>query len=589
MPRLSPTLKAAFALAAILAAPLLILYFINQYAVNVPYIDEWSFTRMIYAYRQKQLTLGLFLEPHNGHIMAFPRLAMLGLAVISRRWNIITELYANVVLCLTCVGGWWALLRPHTRPRVAAGATIIFSWLIFSLIHALNWFMGFQITWVMAFACGVFAIIALNSGGRMAFAAACALAFVGSFSMGGGLLIWVVGFGMLMFQRRVRRLIVWCALAALSVFLFLSFTNGSSSMAGPGSIPKIAEFVAVMLGAPFGVMGGVTVSQVIGMAGLAAFAGLLLWVMRSRLARAAWMPWAAFAALAILQAALTAVGRVEKSGSHIALSSHYALFGLLFWVGLLGLLALGLGHKPRAVARPLWLMAFPLAVLFGVGYVTSNQRGYGDLVFMNRRATLAQAYILADPAFIPDPILQGVHWNVDLARVNIDQLRQVNEGVFGTASAQTAALKALQATQNAASIAAAIGDTSTALPAARVTVFANAPGLAVGAGDALIFQRVISQTPVLDVDVSPLTSGATPIYLVVETRRASVMDAYPDVGAGFSEASGQENIQPAQTGAFGARFAIRLPPGARRVRVALHYLVGAPQDEAARFVLVERK
>lgn len=117
MPRLSPTLKTAFALAAVLAAPLLILYFINQYAVNVPYIDEWSFTRVIYAYRQKQLTFGMFLEPHNGHVIAFPRLAMLGLAVIARRWNIIAELYANVVLCLMCVFAWWAILRPHAPQR----------------------------------------------------------------------------------------------------------------------------------------------------------------------------------------------------------------------------------------------------------------------------------------------------------------------------------------------------------------------------------------------------------------------------------------------------------------------------------------
>jgi len=591
MPRLSPTLKTAFALAAVLAAPLLILYFINQYAVNVPYIDEWSFTRVIYAYRQKQLTFGMFLEPHNGHVIAFPRLAMLGLAVIARRWNIIAELYANVVLCLTCVFAWWAILRPHTRPSVAAGAAILCSWLIFSLIHALNWFMGFQITWVMAFACGVFAIIALNAGGRMAFAAACALAFVGSFSMGGGLLIWVIGFGMLLFLRRGKRLIVWSALAALSVALFLRFTNGGQSMAGLGSIPKIAEFVAVMLGAPFGVSWGVTTSQGIGMAGLAAFALLLFVVMRSGLARPAWMPWAAFGALAILQATLTAVGRVEKSGSRIALSSHYALFGLLFWVGLVGLFALWFNLRTRASAfkKPLWLMAFPLAALFAFGYIQSSLRGYGDLVFMNSRAVLAQTYILADATSIPTDVLQNVHWSVDLARVNIAQLRQVNESVFGTANAQAAALKVLQAAQHSADAAAAIGDTSTSLPAARIAVFENAPGATVSADGALNFQRVIGQVPVFDVDVAPLTSGAMPAYLVVEARRAGVMDIYPDTGQGFSEKTGAENMQPAQTGAFGARFAAPIPPGARRVRVALHYLAGSPQDEAVRFVLVERR
>jgi hypothetical protein len=101
-------------------------------------------------------------------------------------------------------------------------------------------------------------------------------------------------------------------------------------------------------------------------------------------------------------------------------------------------------------------MGVPLVAIFGAGYIASSLRGYGDLVFMNRRATLAETYILSNVNNIPDSVLGGIHWNSDRAGDDIKRLREVNEGIFGTAQNQAAALKALQLSDQSTSAASAI-------------------------------------------------------------------------------------------------------------------------------------
>src|SRR3989442_15697534 len=82
----------------LVGSPVLALIILVQlYGVNIPFWDQWEMVPLFQKYRSGELEWGDLWAQHAEHRIFFPRLIMLGLAVLSD-WNIMWELYFNIVL-----------------------------------------------------------------------------------------------------------------------------------------------------------------------------------------------------------------------------------------------------------------------------------------------------------------------------------------------------------------------------------------------------------------------------------------------------------------------------------------------------------
>src|SRR2546426_10722897 len=82
----------------LVGAPVLALIILVQtYGVNVPHWDQWDMIPIFQRYQSGELKWGDVWAQDAESRIFFPRLIMLGLAVLSK-WNIMWELYLNIVL-----------------------------------------------------------------------------------------------------------------------------------------------------------------------------------------------------------------------------------------------------------------------------------------------------------------------------------------------------------------------------------------------------------------------------------------------------------------------------------------------------------
>src|SRR2546422_11380275 len=66
---------------------LALIVLVRTYGVNVPFWDQWDLVPFFQRYKSAELEWGDVWAQHAGHRIFFPRLIMLGLAVLSN-WNI---------------------------------------------------------------------------------------------------------------------------------------------------------------------------------------------------------------------------------------------------------------------------------------------------------------------------------------------------------------------------------------------------------------------------------------------------------------------------------------------------------------------
>ena len=117
---------------------------IGMLHVNVPYHDQWDLLPLLDAYYQNRLTLTDFLAPHNGHILLFPQLLMLGLALLTQ-WHTGAEVLVSLLLTCLNYALLLRLLLPNHASTSAPLLRIGLSLLAFSFAQAENWIWGWQL------------------------------------------------------------------------------------------------------------------------------------------------------------------------------------------------------------------------------------------------------------------------------------------------------------------------------------------------------------------------------------------------------------------------------------------------------------
>ena len=231
--------------------------------VNMPYMDEWYvWSGLLGALDTKSLSWSVLVEPYNGHRPAVMRLVLL--ALLPTGWNVYPQVILTALCAATLFGACWYLYRRTARelgvqvnPWVAVGlGAFVFSCADINLL----WGMGLVWHGVMLGSTLCLMLLAATPfrWWRLPLAALCATA--ASFSVGAGLLAWILGIPTLWLAAsqapaRLRATLCWSTGAVVFCSLYLRNLG-----AGPGSTAKwgyvlahpleFFGFLVIFLGVP---------------------------------------------------------------------------------------------------------------------------------------------------------------------------------------------------------------------------------------------------------------------------------------------------------------------------------------------------
>lgn len=338
-----------------IAPVILLLLWINHYAVNVPLGDEWAMVPLFEKWDSHQLTFHDLYQQHNEHRIPIPKLIYLAFALLTN-WDLRAEMFFSVALCAGTSAGIYILLRrtlggpPRQLLLLWAGANV----LIFSPTQAQNWLWGFQLQMFIPNLCLVLTLVILTSDFPWwsRFGASVFLIVVATFSFGNGLLLWpVVALFLLLRGESKWRIAAWLLVVALVVALYFP---GYYRIPRPhplaGNWRDYPRYFLVFIGGALsrGREGQLLLGAMItGAVGLAAYAAILVHFFRTRgevLRNAA--PWLVLGPYVIGSAALTAYSRVNW-GPNQAMDSRYVTNSNYFYLGLIVLAALAMRDTER--------------------------------------------------------------------------------------------------------------------------------------------------------------------------------------------------------------------------------------------------
>lgn len=349
------------ALVAAFIMPAIVLALMIARFVNVPFLDEWSWTALSVALHHGTLSWSDVFAPHNEHRNVVANLVFVA---IDRTigWNILTEqLVSFALLCIAQIAAWY-LVRATTQPSRRLVLFAVCSLLLWSLAQWENEALGYNVGW-NACTAAAFVVLATLAGGaapwRVALAASAIV--IATFSSAQGAVLFPIAFVLIALDRpnRARGLAAICLVAALTGAAFLA--GYTASPRGPR--PSIGAFVAyalTVLGTPIGAWWGISGCIAVGALTLAGFVWLVL---RSGAERRVTIVWSC-AALYALAGTVAIANSRYTFGMLAALSSRYAAIAFFLDIAVAGLIAAAWGPIARA---PRWIViACGVVIAYGV-------------------------------------------------------------------------------------------------------------------------------------------------------------------------------------------------------------------------------
>lgn len=410
----------------VLVGPVLQLWCIHRFAVNVPIWDEWALVPFLKRVHEGGDWLQMVFNQHNEHRVAGLRLPLAFIAEWSN-WNVIPEMYFGVGIQLLSLLGLWKILAPTLGASPLRFAPV--SLLCFGLIGYQIFLYGMMFIWSMLVAATVWSLWLLSRQTWPGLAAAAACGFVASFTLNNGLLVWPIGLLLLSLGRdRGARRLAWLA-AGIAVFIFYYWGYTHPGQHPPLTLAlekplTLAGFFLANLGAAYGA-GSYWASVGFG-AGLIL---LLAWVWLRRLPR--WRGWTreeralfGLAIFGLLSAAAVSVSRV-RLGRDFALEPRYICLTILVSLAVYGIL-FGRWDPEWQAGRAL---ASAFAALVMVGFLATTLHAREQIVAWSgvRRLHLVQ---LERVQVLPDQVLAGVFHAPTQLREHVAYMRPRRLGPF---------------------------------------------------------------------------------------------------------------------------------------------------------------
>ena len=351
------------------------LYSVLHYGVNTPLWDEWDMVPLFQKVDHHSLGLSDLWAQHNEHRVLFPNMVLLASAYVTH-WNIKAETLVSFVFSgVTALMLYLFVLSKIERRHIAVAASVLIAAWFYSPIQHENWLLGWQVEWPICVAGIVTAMYCIDrfstskqGNRRLLFGVAVASAIVATYSLGGGLLVWPVGLGMLVLYRQPGQLMIgWAAAAVLSIS---AYYYGYHAPAGspPTSLfihqpLNFIKYVLSYIGSAVYSHPGRAVSIGAVLVLLLVPALYMVWLKRSRIDK--FVPWLGLIALALMAAVITGVGRLGF-GVAESLSSRYTAFSLLYVIGLTGLICAildTLTPKQRKIGLAVLGISGPLLII----------------------------------------------------------------------------------------------------------------------------------------------------------------------------------------------------------------------------------
>jgi len=348
-----------------------LIWMIAQYAVIVPYLDQWELVPLLEKTYHGELTFHDLWAQHNEHRLVFPQLIMLLLARLTH-WNIRCELALNLVLALGIFAVFIRQLKITGRRPGIAGlpwAIPAVSLIVFSVSQYQNWLWGWQLQMFLSLlsVAGGIVLLANDTFRWWKFAVAAALGIVATYSFANGALLWPIGLLLLFIKTRAgeKRAATagWLLIGALTMATY--FHDYQEPERHPSLLlvfkmpVEYAVYVFKYLGAICAEgLGGDTSADgdfalIFGLAGTVAtvWAGWML--LRKKIADfGTLLPYFGLSLYSIGSALVTGVGRLGF-GTNQAMASRYCTMVVPLWVSLVVfLILLRTGGSRAANAAP---------------------------------------------------------------------------------------------------------------------------------------------------------------------------------------------------------------------------------------------
>jgi hypothetical protein len=371
-----------------IAPAFLLAYFLIQFTVNVPLLDEWVIARLLPQVRNGTATFTDFFSQFNEHRIFFPRLIIVAMAFFTG-WDLRYEnLFAFLVVCLISLN--LNRLRQITLGLENSSLILLVftNVLIFSLAQWENWLVGLYLKYFLPIACLTLGILICDRDRQIKTKAILCgiLATISTFSIANGILLWLLFLPLLFsswseLKRQINLVIIW--ILAFGLNLYLYFADYRSPYAGfdlfyPLSHPlAVLHYFLVFLGSPlaFGsYFSPMAIATTLGLVMFSLFLLVCAYIWQHPLLWRRSMGWLAIAFYSLGSDLVVAVGRIY-SGVEQALTSRYSTFALYFIVALLHLLGLAIAHfNSQTRHRIQWmpkLVTFALTILLLLHFQTT--------------------------------------------------------------------------------------------------------------------------------------------------------------------------------------------------------------------------
>lgn len=374
-------IRIALVLLSLLPAGYLI-HLVLKYHVDVPILDQWELIPVLDKTYKGSLTIKDIWQPHNEHIIFFPKLIMIKLAR-STRWSILYELLTNILLGIGIfVTICYQLIKTDRIGNLRTYLLIpIVSLITFSINQSQNWLWGWQIQMflnVLAVAVGIM-LLAYYAEKWLHFSFALFMGIIAAYSFSNGVVYWAVGLLVLFFVRHANRkskvikIIIWiCASLLIAYTYWPLFVYKCQRPTDHTPLSFILQhkleftrYVLAYLGNP--VCNYYQATAIIsGIFGLVVFGFSASFLLISRrVGLNLLLPYIGMGLYVLGSAILTGTGRAGL-GVEQAMVPRYATIANLFWISnivLLFIFADAPRDKSKSKTVPRWFVTGPIVII----------------------------------------------------------------------------------------------------------------------------------------------------------------------------------------------------------------------------------
>ncbi|MDE5096010.1 MAG: hypothetical protein O4804_17855, partial [Trichodesmium sp. St11_bin5] len=143
---------------------LLLLWFLANFSVNVPYWDQWRLTPIFEKVAEGNATFFDFFTVHGHHRILIPKLIITALA-FATKWNTQAEIICSVIFVIITFFAVCKIAQinfHNQNQNIINIANILSCLFLFSLVQHQNWLWGFTLFWFLTNLCLIMAVYLIH-------------------------------------------------------------------------------------------------------------------------------------------------------------------------------------------------------------------------------------------------------------------------------------------------------------------------------------------------------------------------------------------------------------------------------------------